>query len=452
MTQRLFSIFICVLLCNVGLTQITFNISELPSMPEPVANNAVTSAYCGDSLCVFSFCGIDSTKTPAGIHLKAWRYNTVSEVWSSLPDVPDDTGNGKIAAGASTVNNKIYLVGGYYVEDNFSELSSDDVHVFNPETNSWEPDGAFIPVSIDDHIQAVWNEELIYIVTGWSDNQNVSDVQIYNPELDSWTIGTSTPENSDYKVFGGSGDIVGNTIFYHGGVRSGFSFLPTSDVRKGTINPEAPEEIEWELLGESELGNTYRAGAISLSYANAVYWIGGSQLGYNFDGIDYNGTGGVAPANRIIGHNYFSPELMFEASVNNVTDSPLPMDLRGVARLSTLEDESQGNHSSVICGGMLSDQEVTDKVFLVSTDNAVSVYEEQEIDFSFSILKDQLEFSSSEEIMKIELFDLLGRSVLVQNFRNSVGNISLNSIKTGVYVLRYETRLGKRDSKRILIE
>ena len=116
---RYLSILVCVFSALYSNSQSTFTIEELPPMPEPVANNAVTSAYCGDTLCVYSFCGIDSTKTPQGIHLKAWRFNTVTELWSQLPDVPDDTGNGKIAAGASTVGNKIYVIGGYYVEDNF---------------------------------------------------------------------------------------------------------------------------------------------------------------------------------------------------------------------------------------------------------------------------------------------------------------------------------------------
>ncbi|MFK7758296.1 MAG: Kelch repeat-containing protein, partial [Flavobacteriales bacterium] len=272
----------------------SFSISELPSMPEPVANNAVVSAMCGDTLCVYSFCGIDETKTPAGIHLKAWRYNTVTQIWSQLTDVPDDTGNGKIAAGASVVNNKIYLIGGYYVEDDFSEESSDDVHVFNPETNQWEEDGAEIPVPIDDHVQAVWNEELIYIVTGWSDNGNVPDVQIYNPAENTWLEGTATPNTGDYKVFGGSGEILGNRIIYHGGVRSAaLGFFPTDEVRVGNINPLDPTDIQWELMGESEQGTTYRAAALAIPAANSVFWIGGSALGYNFNGIDYNGTGGV---------------------------------------------------------------------------------------------------------------------------------------------------------------
>lgn len=213
-------------------------------MPEPVANNAVVSAMCGDTLCVYSFCGIDETKTPAGIHLKAWRYSTETQLWTQLPDVPDDTGNGKIAAGASVVNNKIYVIGGYYVGNDFSEESSDDVHVFNPETNEWEEDGAIIPVPIDDHVQAVWDESLIYIVTGWSDTGNVPDVQIYNSSDNIWLQGTATPNNSNYKVFGGSGDIIGNRIIYHGGVRGGFGFFPTAEVRVGNINLLSPNLID----------------------------------------------------------------------------------------------------------------------------------------------------------------------------------------------------------------
>tara|TARA_B100000795_G_scaffold244113_1_gene208423 strand:- start:12720 stop:13010 length:291 start_codon:yes stop_codon:yes gene_type:complete len=34
--------------------------------------------------------------------------------------------------------------------------------------------------------------------------------------------------------------------------------------------------------------------------------IGGSSLGYNCDGIDYNGTGGVEPSDKITGFNGFT--------------------------------------------------------------------------------------------------------------------------------------------------
>jgi len=414
----------------------SFLLSELPAMPEPVANNAVVSAMCGDTLCVYSFCGIDETKTPAGIHLKAWRYNTETQLWTQLPDVPDDTGNGKIAAGASVVNNKIYVIGGYYVEDNFSELSSDDVHIFNPESNQWEADGSTIPVPIDDHVQAVWNESLIYIVTGWSDNGNVADVQIYNPEENTWIAGTPTPNNTDYKVFGGSGEIFGNTIIYHGGVKGGFSFNPTSEVRKGTINPLNPSEIEWELVGESELGTAYRAGALNMPSANAIFWIGGSELGYNFNGIDYNGTGGVAPADRIIYHNPFTSEIMNSAEVINSENLTIPMDLRGVARLSSLETESStGIHESIICGGMLEDQQVTDQVILISSDNALNIQADKHSTIRWNLANAQLNISAEQLISKVEIFDMAGRSALQRLTNSERASIPLNDLSRGIYVV-----------------
>ena len=52
-------------------------------------------------------------------------------------------------------------------------------------------------------------------------------------------------------------------------------------------------------MGESEQGNKYRAAALAIPSAHSVFWIGGSSLGYNFDGIDYNGTGGVEPTDKI---------------------------------------------------------------------------------------------------------------------------------------------------------
>ena len=159
----------------------------LPAMPERVSNNAVVAAKSGGASFVYSFTGIDSTKKWSGIHLKSWRFNTMSEVWQQIPPVPDPAG-GKIAASASVVKNKIYLIGGYHVAANGDETSSKKTHRFDPETNDWLPDGADIPVAIDDHVQAVWRDSLIFVVTGWSNTANVPNVQIYNPSTDAWRV------------------------------------------------------------------------------------------------------------------------------------------------------------------------------------------------------------------------------------------------------------------------
>ncbi len=432
----------------------TFTISELASMPEPVSNNAVVSAMCGDTLCVYSFCGIDSTKTPQGIHLKAWKYNTISEEWSQLPDVPDDSGRGKIASGASVVNNKIYLIGGYYVADNLNEESSDDVHVFNPETNEWEADGAVIPVPIDDHVQAVWQERLIYIVTGWSDTGNVNDVQIYDPSMNEWMVGNPPPNTNDYTVFGGSGEIVGNKIIYHGGVKGGLQFLPTTEVRKGTINPLDPEDITWEVVGESEVGTSYRAAAVSIGSSNAVYWIGGSALGYNFDGIDYNNTGGVAPYNGIKMHNVFTPEIMSEVTVTIDEGVSLPMDLRGIAKLTSAEEEEQtGMHQSIICGGMIANQEVTNQVILVTSDDVTSLKEELERKKStlqWHISNSQLHLFPSSEILMVEIFNVEGKVLMSSQLNGDLKSIDINQLSAGMYLFTVSYSNGKTASHQLV--
>ena len=159
------------------------------------------------------FAGIDETKAYSGIHKKAFRYNTQTQIWDEIAELP--SGNGRIAAGASLVKNKIYIIGGYHVASNYNEVSSNKVHVFDPESNTYEADGTPIPLAIDDQVQAVWRDSLIYVISGWSNTANVANVQIYNPSSDTWSNGTSLPNSSNYKVFGGSGSIfsTGSGVF-----------------------------------------------------------------------------------------------------------------------------------------------------------------------------------------------------------------------------------------------
>jgi len=43
------------------------------------SNNSVAQGYSGDTLCIYSFTGIDESKLFSGIHLKSWKYNTISQ-------------------------------------------------------------------------------------------------------------------------------------------------------------------------------------------------------------------------------------------------------------------------------------------------------------------------------------------------------------------------------------
>ncbi len=408
---------------------------EMAPMPEPVSNNAVTSATVNGTPHVFSFGGIDASKDWFGIHLKAFRYNTDTDVWDTIPPLPDLNG-GKIAAAASTVKNKIYIIGGYHVASNYSETSSNKVHIYDPETNTYLADGTPIPIPIDDQVQAVWRDSLIFVVTGWSNTGNVANVQIYNPSTNSWQTGTSVPNSTNWKVFGGSGAIVGDTIYYAGGARSTGSFAAVSFFRKGYINPDNPAEITWTGY-DAPLALGYRMGA---AVWNAQpLWIGGSDVTYNFDGIAYNGSGGVPALDRITRYDPVTGQLSQVFGV-----MPPVMDLRGIGEL--------GGNAYLIAGGMAENQEVTDRTILLTINNltdvryptappGVSVYPNP-ASHSIQVQKEGRFF--------MEIIDASGRTV----WRKPVEGyevIDIRALKNGIYSLKLFQKGEIKDTGKLVV-
>ena len=418
--QKHFVSLLFCLMSSLALGQNSWTWTELPSMPEAVSNHAVVSAYSNDTLCVYSFCGIDSSKTSEGIHLKSWKYNTISQAWSSLPAVPDV--QGKIAASASTVNNMIYLIGGYYVNEDQSELSSDDVHILNPNTDTWENDGSNIPVAIDDQFQGIWRDSLIYVVTGWSDTQNVRDVQIYDPANDQWSAANDLPFTSTFPVFGSSGTIVNDTIYYLGGVNNGFSTM--SRLRKGIIDENDPISVEWSVVEECPFGNAYRF-AVG-QYYDQIFFVGGSADGYNFDGISYADGSGVEAQNRII--TYYSNWGIWE-------EDEVPygvMDLRSMAQISPT--------SWILCGGMMEDQEVSNRVFLLEFDPSVSISEHNATlpNVSFESESNKFILESDIKIDLLEVYSVDGRLLDSIAINENQKTVISEKIPSGIFLISLE--------------
>ncbi|PCJ65471.1 MAG: hypothetical protein COA58_08630 [Bacteroidetes bacterium] len=341
--MRLPLFFIVLLLFNCLTQAQNWIIEEVGKLPFKTSNNAVTLAYEKGQPLIYSFCGIDSTLDYGGIHLKAGSVNINTGESIQYGDVPDTLG--KIAAGASTVKNKIYIIGGYHVLANGSEISSNKVHCFHVENEKWEADRTNIPIAIDDHVQAVWQDSLIYVITGWSDTKNVPNVQIYNPDSDLWSEGTSVPNNNQYTAFGASGTIIGNTIYYLGGASMGTNFPSTFRLRIGNINPQNPTQIAWRdsLLTISD--KYYRAACTSVS--GFPTWLGGSSMTYNYNGLSYATNTAVQPSNQ-------SLLLLNSALSLRITNNNLPMDLRGIGELNST--------MKVIAGGMYANREVSNRV------------------------------------------------------------------------------------------
>jgi hypothetical protein len=395
-------------------------------MPEAVSNNAVASATVDDTTYIYSFAGIDTSRDWFGIHLKGFRYNVQSQVWDTIAPLPDPNG-GKIAAGASNVKGKIYIIGGYHVASNYSEISSAKVHIYDPTTNSYLPDGADIPVAIDDQVQAVWRDSLIYVITGWSNSNNVNNVQIYNPSTDTWTTGTPVPNNSQYKVFGGSGTIVGDSIYYIGGARFGFNFPATTILRKGYINPDNPAEITWEQES-NPVAKGYRMAATQ--YNEQPIWIGGSDVTYNFDGIAYNGSGSVAPLGRI---KMYDPSKGILAEFADLF--PPLMDLRGVAEL--------GENQYLLAGGMLAGPSVTNQTLLLTIDQLSDTDATITPADNFTITPNPADqyfrLPPDTQADEVQLYNAQGALIL----RHSIGDASvvpIDHIPSGQYFVVFYTQ------------
>lgn len=409
-----------------GLNGQSFTVTEVQPMPMKVSNNAVTEAEVNGVSYVYSFAGIDSSKSHSGIGLWAFRYNTQTDSWDSVPPLPDNMG--KIAASANRVKDRIYIIGGYHVFPNGSELSSDKVHIYDPVTNSYLPDGAPIPVPIDDQVQAVWRDSLIFVVTGWSQTRNVPNVQIYDPALDSWTMGSSVPNVSAYKSFGSSGAIVGDTLFYFGGAASiiSQSFPVQNRLRMGIINPSDPSQITWTdtIIDTNLVG--YRMASTVVN--GNVHWIGGSNRTYNFDGLAYTNGAGIQPNNRNL---YLDPHTL-KWDYDTAIGVPFPMDLRGIGEVSA--------NTRYIAGGMEANQKVSNKMLkLEFLKNSFSIEFNPLLEFEVFPNPNSGRISIEHKGghgLDLILVDAFGRTIQEWNSVNSGQILDLGSLGKGIYFMK----------------
>jgi Galactose oxidase, central domain len=338
--QPLLSIVLLLVLSLSANAQWTW--TAVAPMPMPSTNHAFCAANVNGAQYAYVFGGITTGLTNDNIHRHAYRYDVANNLWEDLPDVPDTLG--VIASAASVIGDTAYVIGGYYVLDGPPyEISSTRVHRLDLTTNTWLTDGAPIPQPIDDHVQVVWRDSLIFVITGWSNTTNVANVQVYDPAHNTWSIGTAVPNNGSYKAFGASGVIIGDTIWYHGGARIGPNFPAVADTRMGVVDPLDPLQITWSLTSAQPSLPLYRGGAFAWNHR--PHFVGGSAVSYNFDAVAYNGSGIVAPLARII---QFDPITQQWTEAN---DQPVAvMDLRGVGQLDA-------DHF-MIAGGIGADQTV----------------------------------------------------------------------------------------------
>ena len=400
-----------------------FVATEVGTLPEKVSNNAVCEGFIDGVPYLFSFGGIDSTKIYSGIHLRSFRYNIETGESEPIPDLPDDLG--KIAAGASRIGDIIYIAGGYNVFANSTENTTNKMHRYDIVNNQYLSDAQDIPVPTDDHVQAVWRDSLIYVITGWNDVANIPNVQIYNPTSDEWSMGTSVPNLDSYKSFGASGVIHEDIIYYFGGARSSGGFNIQNNLRIGIIDPSAPTEIEWSTTIPDLLTNGYRMAATTVN--DELHWLGGSNKTFNFNGIAYDGSGIVSPNNRDL---YLTPDELEW----NQKSIQIPMDLRGIAEISATV--------KYLAGGMLENREVTDKVYRLEWQDPTSTSnldEARDLSVGPNPFQNELIIESKNDKMKIDQvigLDIHGNILFNDQPHSSKYQKSTDHLSIGMYFIQ----------------
>ncbi len=322
-------------------------VAKLPAqkllLPEPVTNQSSVALQQNETSFLYTFYGVDQTKKWSGVHNKVFRINLSSGEAKQIQNIPDSLG--RLASSASAIKNKAYIAGGYAVLENGKEKSSKQLFIFNPQTERFtKGDDLLIP--IDDHIQSVWRDSLLYLVSGWSDSLNVRTVQVYNPNTNHWEFATSLPDEKTAAVFGGSGMIVGDTIYILGGAVFEKFYPPSKSFFKGVINPTYPTEIKWIHAGEYPGEFRYRSAAFY--NGNKIYFFGGSNETYNYNGISYLEKKPVEPNKTILIYNLMSGKFSVKKSKEKI------MDLRNVVRTT--------HNKFYVAGGMLEKQKLSKKI------------------------------------------------------------------------------------------
>jgi hypothetical protein len=320
-------------------------------LPAPVSDNAVASVKTRGSLLLFSMMGMGAKKTWDAASNAAYSLDPDTGKWSEVHSVPGTAG--RIAAVAVGARDHIFLFGGYVVDGQGGETTVPDVNVYEPLGDRWFR-AEDIPVPVDDSVAGVYRDRYIYLVSGWSKKEAVRDVQLYDAQKNIWSKATPLPGTP---VFGHAGALVGDTIVYVDGARKNPAgdqpkYVASEECWMGKIDHHDPAKIQWSKLPNHPGSARYRIAAGGSEKDRTIYFSGGTDNPYNYNGIGYNGVlSEPSPVTFA-----FSLRSGKWETINANTPNPT-MDHRGLLVIP---------EGLVIAGGMEKGQQVTSKVAVLS--------------------------------------------------------------------------------------
>ena len=255
----------------------------MPDLPLPRTNNAVALAEHEDARVVVSALGLSRGKQWSDVESDAWQLDLQAGIWTELAPVP---GPGRLASSAVALFHRVFLIGGYTVAEDGTEVSVPGIDVWSAKTGQWST-GPTMPTPVDDAVAGLWRDRWIVLVSGWSDDTSVRDVQLLDIEHGRWISGTPILGEP---VFGHAGAVLDDSLVYCGGVRvvanAEQKFQPNAGCYLGTLSVPAGT-IAWSELPSHPGEARYRmaSGAVR----GRIVFAGGTDNPYNYDGIGYDG-------------------------------------------------------------------------------------------------------------------------------------------------------------------
>src|SRR6266446_3475710 len=316
-------------------------------LPSPLSNNAVASVKTRGSLLLFSLMGMGSKKTWDATSNVAYSLDTDTGKWAEVHSVPGTIG--RLAAAAAGAREHIFLFGGYVVDGQGGETTLPDVNVYEPLSDRWFR-GEDMLVPVDDSVAGVYHDRYVYLIGGWSKTDTVRDVQVYDGQKNTWSKATPIPGTA---VFGHAGAVVGDTIVYVDGAhknRAGEQpkYVASDECWMGKIDHHDATKIQWSKLPNHPGTARYRIAAGGSEKDQTIYFSGGTDNPYNFNGLGYDGRS-LEPSPVTFAFNVRSHQ--WETLSLNTPDPT--MDHRGLLVIQ---------EGLVIVGGMQKGQQVTSRV------------------------------------------------------------------------------------------
>ena len=316
---------------------------DTQSLPVAVSNHAVAQVSHQNQDWWFIFNGLNSGKTWQDISRSGFYFHQGR--WHSLA-MPADV-KPVLASVAIGVGSSVYLIGGYTVAEDHTEVSTPYIYRLDIPDLSWHLETT-MPTPVDDTVVVNYLNRYLYLISGWHDTDNVNLVQVYDLQTKRWQQATPFPLPA---VFGHAGGIMGNQILICDGVKVVYtedkkSFKPSPACAVGEIDEQYVTQINWSTV-EHYSGIAHYRMAASSHAEFGVVMAGGSDNPYNYNGIGYDGIPSKASGDVRI----YDVEKGVWRVIKNHTKAT--MDHRGLL---------QGDGYFHILGGMHDPQIVSDAV------------------------------------------------------------------------------------------